>query len=506
MFNYGSSYHYLIESIAEFGITCDHESDSENESDVDSGYTTTEKPLRKGRKLITSEFVVDFQDNSNELHYFLRAHVHHSMKNEYPLNVCVILSKASGFVIKASCDCKSKAMNRCAHVAAVLLSLVDYVKASGHQVTIPSTSKPCVWNRGKKRAKDPQPLHKAQYKSRKLNDGRVYDWDPRPKEHRGEVTKQQINSFVIDLQSVCAATNEQESMWETSLRIFYEDYKLNNERITVLQGHVATLEENLSPSSISTPSRSFGAAEIPGTADQSNSLAWFRERQYRITASQCKHASLLGDRILILQGKCSEETVWKCFHWISKKLWSPKFVQTRDMKYGISEEPKAREAYTNATGNKVHTTGLWVNKKFAFLAASPDGLVTENGKSIVIEIKCLKLLKDMSVEQLVQQCKDGKIASDVLNRQCFKVVDDKLILRESHKYYYQVQMLLLVTDFDVCDFVLHSPKGEPSVQQVLRDEQLLSRLRHSLSALWHKVLAPEIFEMRVPRNLYPFVL
>ena len=153
-----------------------------------------------------------------------------------------------------------------------------------------------------------------------------------------------------------------------------------------------------------------------------------------------------------------------------KNLWSPNFVQTKDMKYGISEEPKAREAYTNATGNKVHTTGLWVNK-FSFLAASPDGLVTENGKSIIIEIKCLKLLRELSVEELVQQCKDGKISSDVLNRQCFKVVDGKLILRQSHMYYFQVQMLLLVTDFDVCNFVLHSHKGHPSVQQILRYEK-----------------------------------
>ena len=372
--------------------------------------------------MIESEFVVDLQDNSNDIYYFLRAHVYHSMKNEYPLNASVVLSKASGFVVKASWDCRSRALNRCAHIAAVLLTLVDYTKANGHQVTISSTSKPCVWNRGKKRGKDPQPLHKAKYKSKKLSDRRVYDWDPRPKEHRGEVSKQQINNLIIDLQSASAAINKQESMWETALRFFYEDYELGKERKTVLLEQLATLEENLSPSSTCIPAGSFGAAEIPGTAGQSDSPAWFRERQFRITASKCKQACL--------QGKDSGEIVWKSFHWISKKLCSP---------------------------------------KFAFLAASPDGLVTEHGKSIITEIKCLKLFREMSVEELVQQCKDGKISSDVLNQQCFKVVDGKLILRESHMYYYQVQLLLLVIDFDACDFVLHSPKGQPSVQRILMD-------------------------------------
>jgi len=51
MFNYGHAYHYLVESISQFGS--DNYSDSEEDSDNDwSGYTTTAKLLRKGRKLV----------------------------------------------------------------------------------------------------------------------------------------------------------------------------------------------------------------------------------------------------------------------------------------------------------------------------------------------------------------------------------------------------------------------------------------------------------------------
>ena len=135
--------------------------------------------------------------------------------------------------------------------------------------------------------------------------------------------------------------------------------------------------------------------------------------------------------------------------------------------------PGGSFAYSQLTGNRVQTTGLWVNKKISFLAASPDDLSTEkNGKTVLLEIKCLKLLREMSVADLMQQC----IASEILNRQCFKVIDGKLILRESHVYYYQVQLLLLVTDLDFCDFVLHSPKGLPSVQRIPRNENLMKRL------------------------------
>ena len=140
------------------------------------------------------------------------------------------------------------------------------------------------------------------------------------------------------------------------------------------------------------------------------------------------------------------------------------------MQYGIAEEPKAREAYAQATGNQVKETGLWVNKKFPYLAASPDGLFTSsNGKTGVIEIKCLKIVREKSVEDLVKQHQDDKRPSKLLNQ------------------YYQVQLQLLVTDLDLCDFVLHSPKGSPSVERISRDGPLLNRLHHSLSAFFGRM-------------------
>ena len=87
------------------------------------------------------------------------------------------------------------------------------------------------------------------------------------------------------------------------------------------------------------------------------------------------------------------------------------------MQYGIAEEPKAREAYAQATGNEVKEKGLWVNKKFPYLAASPDGLFTSsNGK---IEIKCLKIVREKSVEDLMKRHQDGKLPSKVFKQQCF---------------------------------------------------------------------------------------
>ena len=44
------------------------------------------------------------------------------------------------------------------------------------------------------------------------------------------------------------------------------------------------------------------------------------------------------------------------------------------------------------------------------------------------------------------------------------------------------------------------------MQRIPRDEPLIEKIQSYLTALWMRVIAPEIFEMRVPRNLLPFVL
>ena len=197
MFNYGHIYHYLVESIANFAT---NNSDSSSDGDGDS-FTSTAKPLRKGNLLLKSDFVEDLQDNSNDQYYFLRARVHHSMKREDALKTMIGLSKVSGAVQFAECNCKASALARCSHIAAVLLKLQNFVEQSqlGHSIDIPSTSKPCTWNTGKKRKKTPEAIHKADYSDSKAKAQRILSWDPRPEAYQQGPSSADINEFVKDL-------------------------------------------------------------------------------------------------------------------------------------------------------------------------------------------------------------------------------------------------------------------------------------------------------------------
>ena len=193
------------------------------------------------------------------------------------------------------------------------------------------------------------------------------------------------------------------------------------------------------------------------------------------------------------------------YKFINNMLWFTQSFVTPDMLYGMQEEPAARVAYSKLTGYKVIETGPWVNSKYPHLGASQDGLVVDENSGAVagiMEAKCLKILRNKTVEELIAECHKGS-ASDILKNQCFSLRCGKLCLKKCHSYYYQVQLQLLITEKNFCDLVLHTPKGPPAVERIWPEPQLQEEIMNNTKSLWQKVFVPEYFLMKVPRRLLP---
>ena len=239
--------------------------------------------------------------------------------------------------------------------------------------------------------------------------------------------------------------------------------------------------------------------EIPGTREQSASKEWYTQRFTRLTASKCKKACNIGKLV------CDEasDAAVRAYNFIKSNVWKidDSEFQSYWMRYGIESEPHAIKKYEGQTNANVYQTGLWVNPKFQFLACSPDGLVNDNR---LLEIKSLKVLKNNTIEDITSGT--VKISNETEKNQCFSVEDGKCVLHKKHAYYYQVQMQLLVTEREFCDFILYAKEGEVSIETIFRNESLINEILKYLTAFWFKVLAPEIFEMRVPPSLNPFIL
>ena len=332
-------------------------------------------------------------------------------------------------------------------------------------------------------------LSDATYPSKKRkNNIQVTYFDPRPEEFR-RVTSKNINKFVVDLQ---ALSSWPLSQWETQLLISYEDYAIEASSVPLLEEQGKLLLTNITPKDL---------WEIEGTVQQSQSDKWRSEQWLRITASTCLDAYKVGKSVLTNSSNAASSS--KKF--IKKHIWKldGDTPQTSWMKYGLERESAAIKQYEIQTSLSVSLTGLWVNPQFLYIACSPDGLVGDDG---LLEIKSLKIFHDNTIDQVVNDTDRVLVSKDTLNRQCFVMKDNKCILKKSHDYYYQIQCQLLVTEREFCDFVLYAKDGPISVQTIYRDQQLISDILLRLSTPWKRVIAPEIIEMRVPRDLNPFVM
>lgn len=292
------------------------------------------------------------------------------------------------------------------------------------------------------------------------------------------------------------APKKQLSMWETLLQIHYVDFVIDNDDADYYVSLTEQFENELIESVKLIIPDDKNAGSITGTELQSDSELWHQSRWCRITASICKTVTDLGKRVYDVNNR----TVF--YNWLWNKFWHKQHFTTIDMLYGINEEPCAVKKYEEFMKVTVTKSGLWINKAYPCLAASPDGLIiAENQLVGILEVKCFKILKTRSVQELLESRKTIK----TIVRQCFQVVNEQFFLRKSHAYYYQIQLQLLITEANYCDFVLHSGVGPPHVERIFQDEQVQGEIIRHCYKFWKCVLVPEYFLMRVPRNLLPSV-
>ena len=145
-------------------------------------------------------------------------------------------------------------------------------------------------------------------------------------------------------------------------------------------------------------------------------------------------------------------------------------------------------------------TGLWINPKYPQLGASPDGLVDDPSCGAgVLEIKCPFVLKD----KIISRDSLESLTTGQRRRFCCAMNENgQLVLKRTHKYFYQVQMQMGITERTFCDFVIWTSKGL-HVQRIHFDQQFWINIANDLVNFHRHYLTPEYFLMRVPRKLMP---
>lgn len=158
------------------------------------------------------------------------------------------------------------------------------------------------------------------------------------------------------------------------------------------------------------------------------------------------------DKIITTKGEPSKQAQKYMYQLAGERVSGirEEAYQNGNMERGIQMEKEAIEFYELVTGTKVEACGIGFCDEMKLFAASPDGLVGEDG---CIEIKC-----------------------PIMSTHVGYLLENKLPM----DYFQQVQGQLLVTGRKWVDFISYYPALKPLIVRVERNHVFIESLRSEL--------------------------
>jgi len=276
------------------------------------------------------------------------------------------------------------------------------------------------------------------------------------------------------------------SMWEISMPMTYEDFKISDQDFLILREQCDQFYEGLERNVPSDPFL------IPGSGGQTSSRAWRRHRQLLITSSNAK-------RILGLSSPIAKR------NYLQEHLWGMnEFEGNVATAYGNKNEPIARKSYEQVLRKsnpsiQVKETGLWVRKESPQLGCSPDGLVVTRDNNLlkVVEIKCPSVLKDKHPKDFEMLPKQQERTFSLRRDE-----EGRITIKRDHAHYFQVQFQMYVMRVKTCDYVLWSKLGFLIIP-VPYDENFWYPVKDRLHEIHRNLIVVEYFLKRTVRRLCP---
>lgn len=159
------------------------------------------------------------------------------------------------------------------------------------------------------------------------------------------------------------------------------------------------------------------------------------------------------------------------------------------IKFGKINEPLVQ----NVVKHKYKTfifrkTGLIVNPFFPHLGASPDGLLHNAENTFLVEIKCVYNPKNLSLYDLCQKRKNF----------CLKFENEEFKLKKNHKYMYQIQGQLAISNLSKCLLVVMYKQQNPVyIEEVVFDAEMWIKMKAHLNSFYFKQYLPILMKHNV---------
>lgn len=386
-----------------------------------------------------------------------------------PLKVWIIIQE-DGSVRSSHCTCMAGAAEACSHIAAVLYYL-EHINASRN--TVSCTDVKALWRIPTVKKVSVVKLSELQWTTSKTTSTRGKKYIP---SIEGVELQEMLTTMegagtsaavmrVVDPFATSVATQRISllpTLYNNLYRSEYESKSLDE--LINLSSQVPQLisEEDC-------------VAIENATKNQSKSREWYNQRSGRVTASRFKNVcktSITKPSLSLIKIIC-----YPVLHNFKSKATN----------WGIIHEDDAVRDYIN-NQRLIHENfifekcGLLINPSFPQFGASPDGISSCSccGRGTV-EVKCPYILRN---GEDIQSYAANKNA-------CLTFVDDNIILKRNHAYFYQVQMQMKIANLNFSDFIVWSPK-EFFIERIYFNEDFWACEYPKAAEFHQKVILPEL--------------
>ncbi|XP_076665658.1 uncharacterized protein LOC143367585 [Andrena cerasifolii] len=205
------------------------------------------------------------------------------------------------------------------------------------------------------------------------------------------------------------------------------------------------------------------------TIGQAKNRKWLQYRSKLLTASNFGQV-------------CRRRPDTLCANTVKSILY-PKIISAPAVEYGKECENIAREELKKQYTD-IAECGFFIDTCIAFLGASPDGIIGQEG---ILEIKCPKSAENFTPEEAIEQV-------PAVRRMFTR--NAGISISKTHHYFYQIQGQLHITDRKYCIFCLWTPKGLKSIK-VQRDDAFWKReMEPKLVQFYLECMLPELIDSR----------
>ncbi|XP_076087997.1 uncharacterized protein LOC143058383 [Mytilus galloprovincialis] len=405
----------------------------------------------------------------------------------------VYLSKVTGRVHNAECNCVAGAGESCSHIAALLYGIADITQQK-YSGKIAPTSKACEWIKPRNRNLSPKKSQEMVFNKFKSPDRKVSLYSVNASFSK-DLSTPAILSFKERLMNV-----NPDAGWLMNFPQISDSCENNTSISTLPKLHninfsymdtvditsIECVQHFLSYfDSLKITKDDCSKIEV-ATREQHKNPLWKQVRRGRLTASK------FGN---IVRRKVDTEPDNLIKYLLD---YTPSFTNAA-ISWGKDHEQiaidsyliRVRESHPPLTATK---NGVIINENLPHLGATPDGLVYCphcNPYHGVIEVKCPYALRDMHPLEAARQS----------NFCCELDNFGRLRLKRSHSYYYQVQGQLAITKRAWCHFVVWTNKGM-EFERICYDKELWENIMlPKLNAFFCSAIVPELFTSRVKRRL-----